>query len=464
MSRRLLWLLVFALLAACVEMPAVPATPAARPAHAALAPSPTVARTAGAVAPGATAEMAREQGGASQTPAPTTTPTPLPPLPSGELRCGIRLPIRAPDTLPETTQLPVVGSVTLEAIPEAARPAVLHMLDEPGNVGLVAYELGREEEGVYLNPDHPFPLASVVKLVHLITYAEAVQNGELDPEQPILLDELDRFYLANSDLRAHPDALADLRAEGRVYGDPPAVRLADVPRMMMQYSSNAATDYLHVLLGQERLEATILALGMSSHTAPCPFLGQFLLMTEGHAAALDYFENPERYAADVMAATLAYSGGDAAGTSRAWRGRAQRPEIETQAVYSELFNSRASAGDYARLMGMIAENQFGPWEQNVRIRSYLEWPTAFSANQQTLAWLGYKGGSLPGVLTAAYYAQPWDRARPVVVALFFHDLPATTYRQWRRTLPNDELARWLLYERDAISTLHAILSGGAYSR
>jgi D-alanyl-D-alanine carboxypeptidase len=332
------------------------------------------------------------------------------------------------------------------------------MLLEPGSVSLAAFELGREAEGVYLNPDLSLPLASVVKVIHLIAYAEAVQNGELDPAQPVTLAALEQFYLANSDLSAHPNAVAALRAEGRVFGDPPAVQLADVPRMMMQYSSNAATDYLHILLGQERLEATIVALGLSSHTAPCPFLGQFLLMSEGEAAVDGYLANPDRYAADVMAATLAYSAGDSGTAQRGWRGRTQRPEISIQEIYSEHFNAHGSARDYALLMGRIAENQFGPWEQNVRIRNYMEWPTAFPANQQTLAWLGYKGGSLPGVLTSAYYAQPWDRARPVVVALFFHDLPITTYRQWRRELPNDELARWLLYEREAISTLRAVLA------
>jgi hypothetical protein len=253
-------------------------------------------------------------------------PPPTPPaLVAGEPRCGLSLPVLAPPPNPETTSLPPSSFLALDAVPEAARPAVEHMLREPGSVGLAAYELGQEGEGVYLNPDLPLPLASVVKLIHLIAYAEAVQNGELDPGQAVTLDELERFYLANSDLSAHPNAVAALRAEGRVFGDPASVLLADVPRMMMQYSSNAATDYLHVLLGQERLEATIAALGMTSHTAPCPFLGQFLLMSEGEAAVADYLDDPERYATEVMAATLAFSSEDAA-TPRGWRGPSRRPE------------------------------------------------------------------------------------------------------------------------------------------
>jgi D-alanyl-D-alanine carboxypeptidase len=464
MNRRPLGLLLLVVaLAACSRTPAeslrLTTSIAVQP-----TPAPAVAITATTAATNAAPAMATAVLATATPPVTATTvpdvPSPtLPPVTTGEPRCGLSLPVLAPPPNPETTSLQLSSFLALERVPEAARPAVEYMLREPGSVGLAAYELGQEGEGVYLNPDLPLPLASVVKLIHLITYAEAVQNGELDPAQPVTLDELESFYLANSDLSAHPNAVAALRAEGRVFGDPPSVLLADVPRMMMQYSSNAATDYLHLLLGQERLEATIASLGMTEHTAPCPFLGQFLLMSEGEAAVADYLDDPEHYATEVMAATLAFSSEDAA-TPRGWRGPSRRPEVSTQEVYSELFNAHGSARDYAALMGKIADNQFGPWEQNVRIRSYLEWPTAFPANQPALAWLGYKGGSLPGLLTVTYYAQPWDRARPVVVALFFHDLPTSTFRQWRRQLPHDELARWLLYDRDAIAILQTILSGG----
>lgn len=392
----------------------------------------------------------------SASPTATGTPTPAPTLASGVARCGVSLPLLPPDATPAVSRLS--GNPSLAAVPEAARPAVEQILLQPGSVGLVAYELGREDEGLYVNPDFPLPLASVVKLIHLVAYADAVQGGELDPSQPVLLADLERYYLANSDLGAHPNAVADLRAEGRVFGDPPAVLLEDVPRMMMQYSSNAATDYLHLLLGQERLEATIAGLGLTSHTAPCPFLGQFLLMNNGAGAATGYLAEPERYGLEAMAATLAYRDETGGANSRSWRGRDRRPDMETQLLYSELFNAHASAADYAGLMGRIAENQLGTWDYSVLIRRYLEWPTAFPANQ-SLAWLGYKGGSLPGVLTSSYYAQAWDRSRPVVVTLFFHDLPLQSYRQWRRSLPNDELARWLLYDTDAINTLRTILFG-----
>ena len=398
----------------------------------------------------------------ASTPARPPASPPYPgPFPETTARCGVLLPIVA-------RAAPAVDAVAnpnpaLDRVPEAARPALRAILRAPQDAALVAFELGREEEGIYHNADVPMPLASVVKVIHLVAYAQAVQDGELDPQMVVPLSDLERYYLPNSDLRAHPQALAALRAEERVFGQPPAVRLEDVPRMMIEFSSNAAADYLHLLLGQRRIEQTILDLGLASHSAPCPFLGQFLLMggrdRDGTAEVRALAADPELYSRAVMSVTLAYS--ERAASSAAplgWRSRAQRPALDVQSLFSEVLNTRASARDYANLMGRIADNQLGPWEQSVRIRRYLEWPTGFPTNQERLAWLGYKGGSLPGVLTVVYYAQPWDRQRPVVVALFLHNLPLQTYREWRHTLPHDELARWLLYDREAIQTVRTVLA------
>lgn len=403
--------------------------------------------------------------------APTATPTEtlqiephmmgeLGPFDIAESHCGVHLPVMAPPD-PAIEQVINVPAA-LTAIPDEARPAVEYMLANPQNVALAAFEVGRESEGLYLNPDRPVPLASVVKVLHLVAYAHAVQLGELDPATVVPLAELERYYLPNSDLGAHPRAVATLVEEERVFGNPPSILLEDVPRMMMEFSSNAATDYLHMLLGQERIEQTALNLGMRHQTAPCPFLGQFLLMgrrDEGLAPVEALIAAPQTYSRDVIALTEQYIQDNAFRNElRPWQGRDRRPSLQAQQLFSEYLNAHGTAREYANLMAQIALNTLGPWEESVRIRRYMEWPTHFEDNQQQLAWLGYKGGSLPGVLTVAYYAQPWDAAQPVVVALFFHNLPTDTYREWRRSLPHDELARWLLREREATPAIHALLN------
>ena len=375
--------------------------------------------------------------------------------------CGVLLPL-----IPEETELVHSlpnTSAPDDLVPAGALPALERILSAPSTVGLAAFQIGREEEGVYLNADAPMPLASVVKIVNLVAYANAVAEGELDPTEWIPLEEIERFYLRGMDLGAHRRALQELDERGLVGLEPPSTPLEEVPWMMIRHSSNAAADYLHLAVGQERVERTAQELGLSSQTAPCPWLGQFLVMSNydrpdsDFTAVSDMIDNPDAYAQEVMRLTEAFANDPASRNIRPGAGFS-RPPIAVQKLFAENLNAQASAADYARLMAMIMQNGLSTPYTNILVRRVLEWPTAFPANQELFTIVGYKNGSLAGILTTAYYAQRLEDGAQVVVILFFRDLPMQTYRRWRQTLPQDELARWLLTEPDAIPSMQALLT------
>jgi beta-lactamase class A len=407
----------------------------------------------------------------TEIPSTTTPPTPNPALfLEGTLpSCGQLLPILSAydDPLVEALE-PDPQAVTLlkERVPEEALPALERILERPETVGLATYRVGEEGQGVYLNASIPMPLASVVKVIHLVAYAEAVADGRLDPTSTVMLDELEAFYLPNIDLGAHARAVTELEDNGRVFGNPPAVLLDEVPGMMISQSSNAATDYLHLLLGQRELEETAVALGLESQTAPCPFLGQFLIMAN-HAIKQDnpyqswegYMNDPASYGRDAMLLTEAFSSDEQfRETAVDWRRQTRQPNGQTQRLFSQNFNAQGSAADYANLMARIAQNGLSGGDSSYTARRFLEWPMRFAANQALFSNLGYKNGSLPGILTTVYYAYPKGGGAPIVVALFYRDLEGRTYRQWRDNLAHDELARWMLYDPEAIPALWAVLS------
>ena len=261
------------------------------------------------------------------------------------------------------------------------------------------------------------------------------------------------------------DTWEELEENGRVFGSPPAILLDEVPGMMIASSSNAATDYLHLLLGQERIEQTAVDLGLTSHTAPCPFLGQFLAMgnhvipqNNGYQAWERYIADPAGFGRDAMLLTENFSGDEVfRQTAVAWRQRTRQPSGQTQRLFSKDFNAQGSAADYAALMARIAQNGLGNGESSYIARRFLEWPMRFAGNQALFTNLGYKNGSLPGILTTVYYAYPQGGSSPIVVALFFRDLEGRTYRQWRSNLAHDAFARWLLYDPEAIPALREVL-------
>ena len=405
--------------------------------------------------------------------APLTTATPTP-IYTGTLSppCGLSLPalLLALDT-PATPPTPAADEAALRAlVPEAAWPALQRLLDAPESVGLVAYQLGRESEGIFWNADTPMPLISVAKVITLAAYAEALATGELNAQATVTLAELDRFYLPNFDLGAHRRAVAELREAGRLISpdDNPAVTLEDVAWMMIRHSSNAAADYLHLRLGQARIEATALALGLGepagSHSAPCPFLGQFLLMANhsrasanDRAALAAYVDDPAAYGRDAALLVDAYAGqATFRAAEAAWRERNRRPSTDTQRFFAAELAPRGTARAYAALMARLAQNGLSNADSSFQARRILEWPNQFDANQALFSNVGYKNGALPGVLTTVYYTYRWDDPAPVVVALFYRDLPQGTYRQWRNALPHDELARWLLADSAAIAALRQL--------
>ncbi|MBK8905499.1 MAG: serine hydrolase [Anaerolineaceae bacterium] len=458
--------LLLGLLAACERPSSAETTLAQLPANAAApaineaAATPTLANTAVA-----TPFLAETATAVPPTPASSATPflpeTDLPP-------CGQLLPNLPQNTTPTVTSLvpdPAVLAAVTVAVPEAARPAWEYLLENPGSVGLVAYRVGDETNGIYHNADMQMPLASVVKIIHLVAYVEAVAAGQLDPTSYVTVDTLNSYYLPGYDLGAHNRALAELEASGLVLPSPDRVRLEDVPWMMMRHSTNASMDYLHTLLGQTMIEETAVALNLTQQTAPCTFLGQFLAMSNqtrqgrsDRAAIQAYLDNPASYGTEVVQLAEAYtSDPNFREAEQTWHQDERRPSSQDQRFFSHNLNAHGTPREYAALMARIAQNGLSNPESSFLARRYLEWPMIFPANQERFSNLGYKNGSLPGILNTAYYVYPIGEVTPTVVILFFRDLPGSTYREWRSSLAHDELARWLLDNPDALSLLRAAL-------
>ena len=404
----------------------------------------------------------------SPTPPPALTATPFfnDPISSP---CGLQLPLLPHNTTPTINQLTPNSAAlaALEAaVPQAARAAWARLLAAPGSVGLVAYRVGDEANGIYHNADTQMPLASVVKLIHLVAYAEATAAGQLDPTGYVSLTTLNSYYLPGYDLGAHNRAIAELAEVDLVLANPERIRLEDVPWMMVRHSANAATDYLHMTLGQAAIEETAVTLNLTQQTAPCTFLGQFMAMSNqtrqgssDRAAITAYLDNPTSYGTEVALLADAYRLDDTfREAEQQYHQEERRPSSQDQRFFSHNLNAHGTPREYAALMTQIAQNGLSNPESSFLARRYLEWPMIFPANQERFSNLGYKNGSLPGILNTAYYAYPLGEVTPTVVILFFHDLPGSSYRQWRSTLTHDEFARWLLDDPEALALVKAALT------
>jgi hypothetical protein len=272
-------------------------------------------------------------------------------------------------------------------------------------------------------------------VVHLAGYAAAVRDGVVSPDQPVRVGDWERFYLPGTDGGAHPAALERLGVahDGVRAVDPDGtVPLDAVVSAMVRESDNAAPEFLADLLGADALAAAAEAGGWPE--APVsPFLGAFLRMldpalTDERAAARRYVEDPAE-AARVQALPL--------------------PDLAVQADWAATTTS-ATAEDLAALHSSLSAGD------PPLAREHLEWappPAGYLG-------VGYKGGTLVGVLAEAFTVRRDDGSTGVGVLL----VAGMGVDEWTQTLeagvPHQQLLLGALTEPAAARQLECAVAAG----
>ncbi|MEM7336923.1 MAG: serine hydrolase, partial [Chloroflexota bacterium] len=348
-----------------------------------------------------------------------------------------------------------IRQVTLVLVDILAEPAYATGLNTPEsvldfleahqeNVSLVSYTVApdgtavNDETQIYHNADEQMPLASTKKILVLAAYAQAVAEGDLEPETAVSLADWQRFHLPGTNGGAHLAALEVLGIEIDEFGfaaDPSqTVTLDQIVFAMIEYSDNAAPDYLIDLLGTEAINAIVTDAGFTPHPI-LPHIGLILTWQNHEQPRLTNRVlneltglSKEVYAARVWEMNERYLNSAWGESEIAWRRDVERPQnihrLEQEAATR--LDSTGSANLYAQIMaGVITETFISP-EVSVLMKGYLEWPMAFSSNQNSFEAMGTKGGSLLGIKTEATYFVPKSgdfSQQPRVVVLFMRDMP-----------------------------------------
>lgn len=310
-----------------------------------------------------------------------------------------------------------------------------------------------------VSADAPMPLAQVMTLLIAIEYAEQVAAGSIKPDDRISLQDLNRFYLPNTDGDAHPQWIKHLETKGFLAdGTAP---LEQVVKGMIDFNSNANAEYLMMRLGVENLNRRTAALGLTTHEPIYP----------AFVSALFVLQNPaKRPEAEHLAAMTAMP-------LETYRRIATEFHVklstETDSALNRSFTlfdlttdfqtlwterlPKASARDYAALMQKLNSRKFFSEPVQARLDAVLE---GVLENEEPKAWLlhaGMKGGVTPSALTHVFYAR--DKAgNTTELALFFTGLGVFERARLQNNLNPFELL--LLRDASYRKALPAMLGEG----
>lgn len=319
------------------------------------------------------------------------------------------------------------GSDWVEQINEP-EDLLTYLEGNPDKVSFHAIRLNDEDEVLEWRADEKQPLASVYKVLILAGVAKQMETGELEPDQMIAVEEIKALYLPGTDGEAHNQAFNHFEQEGLIsQGHLP---LREVIRAMIRWSDNAATDYLIHKTGRENLESLVEELDMEGIELPFPINGSYLLW-ENHEHQNEPEDRMETYgewsrqrfideAFEKSRRMLNDEDFREAEQQRLDGGRLDLG-LEMQRAMAREFSPKGSARAYAEIMREVFLGNFISEEVSGRMQEFLEWPMTHERIQQDFMRFGTKGGSLPGVLTSAYYGRAHD-GEPVILSLLFTDM------------------------------------------
>ena len=271
-----------------------------------------------------------------------------------------------------------------------------------------------------LNEEKLMPLASTVKILVAIEFARQAAHQEIDENSLVALKDLDKFYLANTDGNAHPDWLEYEKSLGHIAND--SIILLNVARGMIQFSSNANTEYLMNLLGLDNIQKVATTLKVVKHSKVYPMV-----------SALFMYQNPKKMSEDKVLKGVnrlseqeycryIYDIHRALNSNDALKAKFNLKDLsmKMQKMWSDKLTA-STTKEYVKICAALNNRAYYDEETYAILSTILETLMENPENRKWLKHAGGKGGSTAWVLTKATYATNIKNNR-TELAYFFNNL------------------------------------------
>ncbi len=313
---------------------------------------------------------------------------------------------------------------------------------QPEDFAVGCVPLSDTSRAFYYNADERFPLASVGKLLTYIEFARRVNRNEIFWGEPVPVATLNQYDLTRTDGGAHQRFLDIYPA-----GTSEVSRWDIATDGMMQYSSNAASDFTLAEMQPVDWAGLYGTLGLTNTDAPHPLVQIPLMMGNHDTGRLDMTA--------ALAPTL-YSDGEAwveqfisdatwHNAELAYRQQRRRgfPDWDVQSVVLQEHTMTGTVEDMVAAM-LAVYSEGSPLAPNTRnmVRDALRWEESPNVNLTYIEYgskLGYYSG---GTLALVAYGAPFE-GEPVITVALFRNIPRFAFYDLLRSDAIGDMAHWM---------------------
>lgn len=279
------------------------------------------------------------------------------------------------------------------------------------------------EKWVDVNTNQQFPLASTVKIIIAIEYAQQAADGRINPQQQVSLKELETFYIPKTDGGAHEAWISELNQSKNI----DSVPLSEVANGMIAYSSNANTEYLMHVLGLQNINEVLKRLDLVDHELLYPSTSAtyipIQLMNEKNLTkeeTLKAMKNMDMAEYRDRALNIHNNWLKNPLTDEEKKQSLKILNMDIQKVWSDRL-VKATTADYISILEKLNSKKYFHEDVHKYLDPVLEQLMQNPKNREWLTHAGQKGGSTAFVLTLAFYAKDKD-GNQTEIAFFANNL------------------------------------------
>lgn len=159
--------------------------------------------------------------------------------------------------------------------------------ENPQRVSIASIVLEHPDSTLLFQSDVPRPMGTLSNLFLMTAYAIEMDNGNIDGEQNIPVEEIKKFMLPKVDNSVHNNALS--YAEQRGWIDDGTISVSHSLSLLSYFNDPALSDYLWWNLEPYDWDAFKQKFGLEMTDMPLPYSGLYLSISE--AVADDSIEN-----------------------------------------------------------------------------------------------------------------------------------------------------------------------------
>lgn len=324
----------------------------------------------------------------------------------------------------------------------------------PEHTALVSRSITNPDTTIAYGADKSRTMGTLSNFFLITTYARLVENGEINPDELIPLDEVNQFQLPYIDASKHDDALSALSNQEAITSDK-EVPLNELVQSAIIYNDLAASDYLFHKLGRDAINRTYELLDLQNTDRPLPFSGLYITL---HPELADsdfdtHFKKLQKISEDkfrdrVLAKTDQYI------NDEEFHKRVNAIFDEQQGLgigFTERRNilslfPKSTAKELTHLMVELEQDSVISAPVSQRVKNLMDWPYDEQGLNNDFEYYGAIYDNRLGLLNGMDYGASVYSAEPFAQTVFFDSLQVAFWFHMSSSFMHQDYQQRLMWD------------------